>query len=190
MKNIKIIPLILLATGLMLLASGCNNDDEENVWDKYKTNREVNNAWLERIQARTNADGTPYYKIIVPGWNPGAYVLIHYFNDRSETEGNLQPMSTSTVDVRYEGYLYDGTLFDSSTSNTTYGPGIFRTRLTGNDVISGWTMAVTDMRVLDTAEVIIPYESAYGASVGNAAIPPYSNLRFNIRLQDIVYYEK
>ncbi|MDE7125880.1 MAG: FKBP-type peptidyl-prolyl cis-trans isomerase [Muribaculaceae bacterium] len=44
------------------------------------------------------------------------------------------------------------------------------------------------MRVGDTAEVLIPYSMAYGMS-GSGSIPPYSNLRFNVRLVDIVNYE-
>ena len=45
------------------------------------------------------------------------------------------------------------------------------------------------MRCGDTAQVVLPYGVAYGSqNLGD--IPPYSNLRFNIRLVDIPYYEK
>lgn len=170
-------------------AVSCNTGSEPTTWDKYEANRIANQKWLEEMVAKKNADGTPYYKTVVAPWNPAAYVLMHYFNDRKETEGNLSPMYTSTVDVRYKGFRYDGTMFDESTNNTQPAPGIFRTRL--NAVIGGWTVALTDMRCLDSAEIIIPYQIAYGVEgvLRGDTILPYSNLRFNVRLVDIYKYE-
>lgn len=181
----KIIPFILLAFLAAALVSSCEKD-EQSTWDKYRDWREANDAWLTAMSAKTNPDGTPYYTRIVPEWNPGSFVLIHYFNDRSETEGNLSPLYTSTVDTRYYLRLYDDTPVDSSYANTDPAPGVFRTRL--NTVIQGWSAALCNMRCGDTAEVVIPYGVAYGAS-DYGTIKPYSNLRFNIRLLDIPYYE-
>ena len=127
------------------------------------------------------------FRSIVPEWDPAAFVLIHYYNDRSKTEGKLSPMYTSTVDTRYIVHYYDGTPLDSSYNNSLYGPGIFRTQL--SSVIPGWTIALEDMRVGDTAEVIIPYEQAYGANTSSGVVP-YSALRYQIGLVDIPDYEK
>lgn len=171
------------------LAVGCSSE-EQTTWDKYRDWREFNQSWLADQQDLRNPDGTPYYKVVVPDWNPGVYVLVHYFNDRTETAGNLSPLYTSTVDVRYEGRKCNGKMFDSSTDNTTPAPGIFRVGL--NKVINGWTIALTDMRVGDTAQVVIPYGLAYGQTGSMSStdtILPYSNLQFNIRLVDIVNYE-
>ncbi|GFI12997.1 FKBP-type 22 kDa peptidyl-prolyl cis-trans isomerase [Muribaculaceae bacterium] len=179
---IGIIAILAVALG----TSSCDND-EKTTWEEYAQWRESNEAWLKEQQALKNPDGTPYYKVIVPDWNPGSFVLIHYFNDRSETEGNLSPLYTSTIDTRYTLYLYNDTRVDSSAYNTDPAPGIFRTRL--NNTVQGWAMALTDMRCGDTAQVVLPYGVAYGSqNLGD--IPPYSNLRFNIRLVDIPYYEK
>lgn len=181
-------PLYLLLFGAAIsLFVSCKDDDNNDLWDSYIQWRDKNDAWMQEQQKRTNADGSRYYEVIVPEWDPAAYALIHYFNDRSLTEGNLSPLSNSTIDARYKGYLYDGTPFDSSTLQTQYGPGIFRTRL--NSVITGWTIAFETMRVGDTAEIIIPYQQAYGTTTGTD-IPPFSNLRFNVRLVDIPAYEK
>ena len=166
----------------------CNNDDDRDTWSQYQDWREANNQWLAEMQAKKNPDGSPYYKVVVPKWNPATFVLMHYFNDRAETEGNLSPLYTSTIDVRYTGHLYNGEPFDSSSNGTaTSVPGIYRTRL--NQTISGWGVALSDMRVKDTAEVIIPYGLAYGSTGAGTVILPYSNLRFNIRLEDIYRYE-
>ena len=166
----------------------CNIDDDRDTWSQSQDWREANNQWLAEMQAKKNPDGSPYYKVVVPEWNPATFVLMHYFNDRAETEGNLSPLYTSTIDVRYTGHLYNGEPFDSSSNVTaTSVPGIYRTRL--NQTISGWGVALSDMRVKDTAEVIIPYGLAYGSTGAGTVILPYSNLRFNIRLEDIYRYE-
>lgn len=182
---------ILIMLGIAAFAAAmfsCNNDDDRDTWSQYQDWREANNQWLAEMQSKKNPDGSPYYKVVVPEWNPATFVLMHYFNDRAETEGNLSPLYTSTIDVRYTGHLYNGEPFDSSSNVTaTSVPGIYRTRL--NQTISGWGVALSDMRVKDTAEVIIPYGLAYGSTGAGTVILPYSNLRFNIRLEDIYRYE-
>ncbi len=186
MKKFPIFLLLALGFAAGLLSS-CSDDDDNSAYGSYTEWRETNIAWMMEQQARKNPDGSKYYDLVVPAWDPSGYVLIHYFNDRSLTEGNLSPLLTSTVDVRYKGYLSNDVAFDSSSLNTTYGPGIFRTKL--NEVITGWAIAFETMHVGDTAEIIIPYQQAYGTSV-TSAIPPYSNLRFNVRLVNIHAYEK
>lgn len=178
--------ILLLLVGICIIPA-CTDNDSSNVEEAYKDWRETNENWLKEQQARTNPDGTPYFKSVIPNWDPSAYVLIHYFNDRAETEGNLTPMYTSTIDTRYHLYYCEGTPIDSSTNISTYGLGIFRTQLSG--VIPGWVIAMEDMRVGDTAEVLIPYAQGYGTNT-SSGILPYSALKFNIRLVDIVDYEK
>ena len=173
--------------GTMLsVASSCKGDEDKTTWEEYADWRETNELWLEELSARKNPDGSPYYNVVVPSWNPGAYVLMHYFNDRALTEGNLSPLSTSTVDVRYIGHLCDGEPFDSSYTLTAYGDGVARMRI--DNTIQGWMIALPQMRCGDSAEIVCPYGVAYGSqTVGD--IKPYSALRFNVRLVDIAKYE-
>lgn len=181
----KKLPAIAVLAAILTLAA-CGNDDT-TTWEEYTDWRETNNAWLAQQQARTNPDGTPYYKTIVPDWNPGSFVLIHYLSDRATTEGNLTPLYTSTVDTRYYLRLYDGTPVDSSTLATSGGaPGIYRAQV--NSLIPGWSVALSDMRCGDSAEVVIPYQLAYGTA-SSGVLKPYSNLQFNIRLVNIYRYE-
>lgn len=179
---IGIIAILAVALG----TSSCDND-EKTTWEEYAQWRESNEAWLKEQQALKNPDGTPYYKVIVPDWNPGSFVLIHYFNDRSETEGNLTPLYTSTVDVRYQGFTCEDERFDSSNLVNRYGK-LGVARFACNGVIEGWSVALENMRVGDTAEIIVPYEAAYGATYTSSLLP-YSSLRFNLRLEDIYRYE-
>lgn len=186
MKKLLIVLGALMCAATFGVFQSCNSDDE-TTWDNYREYREANDAWLSELQTRVNPDGTPYYKMIVPSWNNGAFVLLHYFNDPAENADKLSPIYTSTVDVRYKLHLYDGTPVDSSDNVTSTGvKGVFRTRLT--DVILGWPMGLEQVHCGDSVELIVPYSVGYGSqSMGD--VLPYSNLRFNIRLVDIPYYE-
>lgn len=177
-------PILCIIVALFAaIAASCGDD---NNWKDYTDWRNTNNAWIAAQADSLNPDGSKFYTRIVPDWDPGAYVLIHYFNDRSLTAGNLSPIYTSTVDVKYIGQLYDGTVFDTSFANTANGDSIYRTRLNG--VIQGWTIALEDMRVGDSCEVVIPWQQGYGAQ-GSGIIQPYSALKFGIKLVDIPAYE-
>lgn len=85
--------------------------------------------------------------------------------------------------VKYIGRFYNGTAFDSSYLQTD---SIFETKL--SSVVSGWQIALQNMHVGDSCEVVIPYQSAYG-STGYSSVPPYSNLVFHMKLKDIPDWE-
>lgn len=182
MKRLPSLLFILVVLGSMLV-TGCGDD---STWDQYEEWRKTNdNFYLSQLDVK-NPDGTPFYTQLKPSWYPTSGVLIHYFNDRSKTAGNLSPMVNSTVDVKYIGRLYNNEPFDSSFTATTYGDSIFRTKPSGT--ISGWQIALTDMRVGDSARVVIPYGQGYEAQ-STGSIPPYSTLIFDIKLVDIYRYE-
>ncbi len=95
-------------------------------------------------------------------------------------EGNgAVPADTSTVEVNYEGRLIDGTVFDASNK---YGdkPATFRV----NQVIKGWTEALTMMPAGSEWEIYIPEELAYGAQ-GSRGIDPMSALIFKVELVNV-----
>ncbi len=185
----KLLSAIVAAALACTVLPSCGTDDDDNSIDlnDYKEWRARNDAWLAELQAKRNPDGTPYYTSVVPAWNPNVFVLMHFFNDRSLTAGNLVPLYTSTVDVRYVGHDCEGERFDSSTNVNQYGK-LGVARFACNQVIQGWSIALENMHVGDTAEIIVPYNVAYGTSI-QPKIKPYSTLRFNVRLEDIYKYE-
>lgn len=186
--KINLLKLLPLVAGVVVIATTVVScaDDNDSYWNKYAEWREANEQWLNEMSAKSDEHGRKVYTRYEAPWNSDAYVLMRYCNDRAETEGNLTPLYTSTVDVYYEGYDCDGRMFDSSEGNQTYGTDIARFKC--SEVISGWTIALENMRAGDSVEVIIPYAQGYGANL-TATLKPYSNLRFNIRLVDIPYYE-
>ena len=96
------------------------------------------------------------------------------------TEGKgAIPTNTDKVKVHYRGTLIDGTEFDSSYSRnepTTFG---------ANQVIAGWTEALTLMPVGSKWMLYIPQNLAYG-SRDMGQIKPFSTLVFEVELLEIV----
>lgn len=180
MKKLFYIGVTLIATAIAFASCG----DDGNDWTQYAEWRNNNIKWYLEQKEKKDADGNPYYTELSPEWFANSGVLIHYFNDRSKTEGNLSPIKTSTVAVKYKGMLYDGSVFDSTTVATSDSVRTFGL----TEIIQGWRLALQDMRVGDTCEVVIPYTLGYGVS-GSSSISPYSMLKFGIKLVDIPTYE-
>ena len=95
------------------------------------------------------------------------------------TEGKGEiPADTCKVKVNYKGTLIDGTEFDSSYKRNE--PATFR----ANQVLNGWTEALTMMPVGSKWELYIPQELAYG-SRESGQIKPFSTLIFEVELVGI-----
>ena len=142
---------------------------------------------LSYMTDSTNEDGTPYFHKVISEYDKNAYVLMHYFNDRNETANNLRPLATSVVDVKYYLRLHNGTAADSSYLSTTPADSVVRFDL-GGSLIDGYRVALMDMHVGDSVDVIVPFQSGYGV-MGKGTVLPYSNLKFSIKLVDIYEYE-
>ncbi len=180
MKKLIYFSLILFCVSVL---SSCLKDES----DPYGEWRNSNNTWLAGQMALKNPDGSPYYeKVEATGWNPNAYVLMHWHNDRSLTSGKLVPMSTSTVDVKYRLTDYEGLAKDSSYLRTTPADSIYRSQVNSN--IDGWIIGLTHMHVGDSVTMIVPYQYGYGA-MQRGNILPYTVLVFDLKLAGVPGYE-
>ena len=92
--------------------------------------------------------------------------------------------ATDKVKVKYEGRLIDGTVFDSTEKHggepATFAP---------NQVIKGWTEALTLMPVGSKWQLYIPQELAYG-NRDAGQIKPFSALIFDVEVLEIVEDKK
>ena len=129
----------------------------EKVFGEAKKQNEAFMAKIAKTPGVKPLPGGVYYKEIVAG--TGA-----------------KPRTDQTVAVTYEGKLSNGTVFDSSQGQ----PANFAC----NQVIPGFTTALTNMQVGAEWEVYIPWNQAYGAQQ-SGPIPPYSALVFKIKLVKI-----
>lgn len=130
---------------------------------KFAGNKEAGQKFLADNKGKEGVVTTPsglQYKILTKG--TGAI-----------------PADTSKVKVNYKGTLIDGTEFDSSYKRNE--PASFR----ANQVIKGWTEALTMMPVGSKWELYIPYDLAYGGKETGGQIQPFSTLVFEVELLDI-----
>ena len=86
------------------------------------------------------------------------------------------PKATDTVVCHYEGFLTNGTVFDSSIQRGE--PAAFPL----NAVIAGWTEGLQLMKEGGKTRFFIPYNLAYGEAGAAGAIPPYAALIFDVEL--------
>lgn len=129
---------------------------------KYGANRKAGEEFLKENGKKKDVVTTPsglQYKILTKG------------------DGEI-PTATQRVKVNYRGMLLDGTEFDSSYKRNQ--PATFGC----NQVIKGWTEALTMMPVGSKWELYIPQELGYGERE-SGQIPPFSTLIFEVELLSI-----
>jgi FKBP-type peptidyl-prolyl cis-trans isomerase FklB len=92
-------------------------------------------------------------------------------------EGNgKKPSAKDSVKCHYEGFLIDGTVFDSSVQRGE--PAVFGLQ----QVIAGWTEGLQLMQEGAKYRFFIPYRLAYGEGGAGGSIPPYAALIFDVEL--------
>jgi len=97
----------------------------------------------------------------------------------SEGSGK-QPTAKDTVKCHYEGFLIDGTVFDSSVQRGE--PATFPLQ----QVIAGWTEGLQLMKEGAKYRFFIPYRLGYGEGGASAAIPPFATLIFDVELLQVL----
>ena len=95
-------------------------------------------------------------------------------------EGNgRKPKATDQVVCHYEGFLIDGTVFDSSVQRGE--PATFGLQ----QVIAGWTEGLQLMQEGAKYRFFIPYRLAYGEGGAGNMIPPFATLIFDVELLEV-----
>jgi FKBP-type peptidyl-prolyl cis-trans isomerase len=90
------------------------------------------------------------------------------------------PAVNHEVAVHFDGYLLDGTKFDSSRDRGE--PLIFR--ISNGKVIKGLDEAVAAMRIGEKRTLLIPWWLGYGEK-GDGRVPPKATLRLEVELMGI-----
>jgi FKBP-type peptidyl-prolyl cis-trans isomerase FklB len=153
-------------TAVMSLPQAKSLFEQKQKWNKEQKdgmNRKAGEQFLRENALKDGVTILPsglQYKVLVEG------------------HGDV-PQKTDKVLVNYEGRLVDGTVFDASAKHGDK-PASFR----ADQVIKGWTEALTLMPVGSKWQLYIPYDLAYGTrDMGN--IKPYSCLIFDVELVGI-----
>ena len=144
---------LIIFSLFFIFLSSCNKDDQAQIDD------EIIRQYLEEhnIQA-TKHDSGLYYIITKEG------------------SGDDHPNINSTVEVKYKGYLTDGSVFDQTNgSNTITFP--------LKNLIKGWQIGIPLLKKGGEGTFFLPSELGYG-NQNSGTIPANSVLIFEIVLVD------
>jgi FKBP-type peptidyl-prolyl cis-trans isomerase FkpA len=142
---------------LLVIAISCKKED---VTDYGPIDKKIIEDYLAE-KGVTNAQSTSsglYYIIQKPG-------------------GDVHPTITSSITVNYQGYLTDGTLFDSSPAGKPYTSDL-------SNLVAGWQEGLPLIGVGGKITLLCPSALGYG-STPYGKIPANSVILFNIELVKI-----
>jgi FKBP-type peptidyl-prolyl cis-trans isomerase FklB len=179
---------LLLSSSVSLLSCSEENT-EEGEYDNWQVkNDEMTSQWASQ------ANNGTYNKILTYSKDASAqnlkssdYIYVETLTSGSSAES---PIYTDTVRVAYrgrllpsktysDGYVFDQTYlkeFDWRTANVR--------DLAVSGLVDGFSTALMNMHRGDRWCVRIPYQLGYGSVAQGSSVPAYSNLVFDIVLQD------
>ena len=165
------------------LEEGLKNGDSGLALDRTAIGKVLNDYTIEAQFGENRKKGEEY---IAKRKSDGFTVTASGLMYKQLKAGNgVKPSITDTVLVHYSGKLVDGTVFDSNE-----GKEAFKTAL-NSGAIKGFLEALSMMEEGTVAEVVIPWNLAYGSEgsrnpyTGEMGIEPFQTLTFNITLDGI-----
>ena len=166
----------VLAGGEIKLA---DREAQTIVQEFFRRQEEKVNAEMAEKGKKAKAEGERY--LVENASKEGVVTLPSGLQYKVLKEGNGQkPKATDKVKCHYEGFLIDGTVFDSSVQRGE--PAVFPL----NQVIAGWTEGLQLMQEGAKYRFFIPYQLGYGERGAGASIPPFATLVFDVELIEVV----
>lgn len=156
-----------------------NREAQTIVQDYFRKQEEKLNAERAEKGKAAKAEGEKY--LAENAKKEGVVTLPSGLQYMVLKEGNgKKPKATDQVKCHYEGFLIDGTVFDSSIQRGE--PAVFPL----NQVIAGWTEGLRLMQEGAKYRFFIPYILGYGEGGAGASIPPYAALIFDVELLEVL----
>ena len=156
-----------------------NREAQTIVQDYFRKQEEKLNAERAEKGKAAKAEGEKY--LAENAKKEGVVTLPSGLQYMVLKKGNgKKPKATDQVKCHYEGFLIDGTVFDSSIQRGE--PAVFPL----NQVIAGWTEGLQLMQEGAKYRFFIPYILGYGEGGAGASIPPYAALIFDVELLEVL----
>ncbi len=152
-----------------------HREAQQLVQDYFAKKEEMMNAERAEKGKAAKAEGEKY--LAENGKKEGVITLPSGLQYQVLKEGNgKKPTAKDQVKCHYEGFLIDGTVFDSSVQRGE--PAVFGLQ----QVIAGWTEGLQLMQEGAKYRFFIPYRLAYGEGGAGQMIPPFATLIFDVEL--------
>lgn len=156
-----------------------NREAQTIVQDYFRKQEEKLNAERAEKGKAAKAEGEKY--LAENAKKDGVVTLPSGLQYMVLKEGDgKKPKAADKVKCHYEGFLIDGTVFDSSVQRGE--PAVFPL----NQVIAGWTEGLQLMQEGAKYRFFIPYILGYGEGGAGASIPPYAALIFDVELLEVL----
>jgi len=156
-----------------------SNRDAQTIVENYFKDKEKKINADREAKGKIAKDAGEQY-LAQNAKNEGVIALPSGLQYKVLREGDgRKPKTTDQVVCHYEGFLIDGTVFDSSYQRGE--PATFPL----NQVITGWTEGLQLMQEGAKYRFFIPYRLGYGEGGAGALIPPYSALIFDVELIEV-----
>ena len=156
-----------------------SNKDAQSIVENYFSEKEKKMSADRDAKGKIAKEAGEQY-LAENAKNEGVITLPSGLQYKVLREGNGQkPKATDQVVCHYEGFLVDGTVFDSSYQRGE--PATFPL----NQVITGWTEGLQLMQEGAKYRFFIPYRLGYGEGGAGTLIPPFSALIFDVELIEV-----
>jgi len=166
----KLVLALVFAFSSMAFISSCVNMD-----DTYEENLKKQEEYNKMVVEQFTKDTTLIVKYIADSSLVAQVDTSYGFYYIIEKPGSdNHPTTSSYVEVKYKGYLLNGTVFHETKENTT-------TSASLNTLISGWQLGLPLIGTEGKITLILPSYYAYGMS-DYKSIPANSVVIFEIEL--------
>lgn len=157
-----------------------SNRDAQQIVQDYFTKKEASLNKQRAEQGKAHKEAGEKY-LAENAKKDGVITLPSGLQYQVLKEGNgKKPSAKDSVKCHYEGFLIDGTVFDSSIQRGE--PAVFGLQ----QVIAGWTEGLQLMQEGAKYRFFIPYRLAYGEGGAGASIPPFAALIFDVELIEVM----
>ena len=187
---------VIEKVNILRKGTGAKNFDAATIFSEAMEKVEQEKAEAMKKMAEAKAQAAANFEETKPEAETLASGLMIYFNEKGDGE---KPNSGEKVNLFYEGYLTDGTLFDTNKAEVAKKFGIFderRAQANGYSamaidyspdvqLIAGFKEGMLQMGYGDVATLFIPSHLAYGEKGAGQLIPPNSDLIFKLELVKI-----
>ncbi len=156
-----------------------HREAQQLVQDYFAKKEEAMNAERAEKGKAAKTEGERY--LAENGKKEGVITLPSGLQYQVLKKGNgKKPSAKDSVKCHYEGFLLDGTVFDSSVQRGE--PAVFGLQ----QVIAGWTEGLQLMQEGAKYRFFIPYRLAYGEGGAGQLIPPFATLIFDVELIEVM----
>ena len=183
--------------GLLAVLALASCKEEDDAVEEYANWQETNDAYFSKLvwEVQQGFSSLPQQCVLIPCYTmPEVGYTLNYYDyvvaeKLEQGSGTTSPLLTDSVEVHYSGRLLPsasypkGYQFDSSYAGTFDPVLATPSKFAVLGVVKGFSTALMNMHRGDHWRIYIPYQLAYGATA-RTAVPAYSTLIFDLRLED------